>query len=245
MQLLGKRALVTGAAKRLGKAIALKLASEGCDIALHYGKSRVEAARTALEIRALGVRCDLYQADLAKASAVLALGKKVLRAKGACQILVNSASIFNRVPLEKAKPSDFDISYAVNVRAPALLTQVLGLAWKKNKQPGRIINIADVGGRLAWPGYLPYSLSKAGLLQLTKTSAVALSPFVLVNSILPGPMQAMDGKAGQSQKESLKRTLLGRWGGADEIARAVVFVATSDFMTGSDLTIDGGRSLAS
>jgi NAD(P)-dependent dehydrogenase (short-subunit alcohol dehydrogenase family) len=243
MELSGKRALVTGAAKRLGRAIALDLARQGCHIALHYGRSKREAQATATEIRALGVDCSLYAADLAKAPAVLGLGKKVLGHRLGCQILVNSASVFPRVSLEKAKPADFDGPYAVNLRAPALLTQVLGLAWAKKKQAGRIINIADVGGRLAWPGYLPYSLSKAGLLQLTRTSAVALAPYVLVNSVSPGPMQPIDGPGAKAHEKSLTRSLLGRWGGAQEIARAVTFIAQSDFMTGSDLTIDGGRAL--
>jgi NAD(P)-dependent dehydrogenase (short-subunit alcohol dehydrogenase family) len=243
MELHGKRALVTGAAKRLGRAIALDLARQGCHIALHYGRSKPEALVTAAEIRALGVDCSLYSADLAKASAVLGLGKKVLAHRLGCQILVNSASVFPRIPLQKAKPADFDGPYAVNLRAPALLTQVLGLAWARKKRPGRIINIADVGGRLAWPGYLPYSLSKAGLLQLTRTSAVALAPYVLVNSVSPGPMQPIDGPGAKAHAKSLTRSLLGRWGGAGEIARAVTFIAQSDFMTGSDVTIDGGRAL--
>jgi pteridine reductase len=243
MDLHGKRALVTGAAKRLGRAIALDLAAQGCHIALHYGRSKAEALATAAEIRALGVDCSLYAADLAKASAALNLGRKALAHRLGCHVLVNSASVFPRVPLEKATPADFDGPYAVNLRAPALLTQVLGLAWAKKKQAGRIINIADVGGRLAWPGYLPYSLSKAGLLQMTRTSAVALAPHVLVNSVSPGHIEPIDGPGRAAHQKTLTRSLLGRWGGAVEIARTVTFIAQSDFMTGSDVTVDGGRSL--
>ena len=243
MDLHGKRALVTGAAKRLGQAIALELAAQGCDIALHYGRSKPEALATAKRIRALGVDCSLHAADLGRAVAVQGLARQVLKHPQGCQILVNSAAVFPRVSLAQAKVVDFDLPYAVNLRAPALLTQALGLAWAKKKQPSRIINIADVGGRLAWPGYLPYSLSKAGLLQLTRTSALALGPHVLVNSVSPGPIQAMDGPAGRTQAKSLLRSVVGRWGGAGEIARAVVFIAQSDFMTGSDVTIDGGRAL--
>jgi len=244
MQLFGKRALVTGGAIRLGQAIALELAAQGCAIALHYGRSKADAAATARRIRALGVDCSLHQADLARPAAVKKLAQAVLKLPGGCQILVNSAAVFPRVGLAQARVADFDLPYAVNLRAPALLTQALGLAWARRRQPGRIINIADVGGRLAWPGYLPYSLSKAGLLQLTRTSAVALAPYVLVNSVSPGPIQAMDGPAGKAQSKSLKRSLLKRWGGAAEIARAVVFTAQSDFITGADLTVDGGRALA-
>lgn len=242
MKLKGKRALVTGGAVRIGKAIALELAAQGCHILLHYGRSKAEALKTAKAIRARGVQCDLAQADLAQADEVLLLGKTALLA--GCDILVNNAGIFPRVALDKARPEDFDLPYAVNLRAPALLTQVLGTAWAKARRPGRIIHIADVGGRLAWPGYLPYSLSKVGLFQLTRASAVALAPYVLVNSISPGPM-LMPGKHTAAQKRSsLKRSLLKKLGGAEEIARAVAFVAASDFMTGGDLKVDGGRELA-
>ncbi len=241
MQLKGQRALVTGGAIRIGKAIALELASQGCHILLHYGRSKAQALATAAEIRALGVDCRVLQADLASAAATLRLGKAALKA--GCTILVNSASIFPRVPLEKATVKDFDAPYAVNLRAPALLTQVLGTAWARRRTPSRIINIADVGGRLAWPGYLPYSLSKAGLLQLTRASAAALAPHVLVNSVSPGPMLMPDKHTPAQKKASLKRSLLKRLGGAEEVARAVAFIAASDFMCGSDLKVDGGREL--
>ncbi|HTB34815.1 MAG TPA: SDR family oxidoreductase [bacterium] len=244
MELKGKRALVTGGAVRIGRHIALALAGKGCHILLHYGHSQAEAEATAKEIRALGVECRLHAADLADAGAVLALGHAALRPRFRCQILVNCAAIFPRVPLAKATAQDFDRPYAVNLRAPALLTQVLGTAWQKSRLAGRIINIADVGGRLAWPGALPYSLSKAGLLQLTRASAAALAPQVLVNSVSPGPMLMPDRHSAAQKKASLKRSLVGRLGGPEEIARAVLFIAQSDFMTGSDLVVDGGRQLA-
>ncbi len=242
MNLRDQTALVTGAAIRIGRAIALELAAQGCHILLHYGRSKAEAQKTAADIRSLGVKCTLLQADLASSTATLKLGKAALKA--GCTILVNSASIFPRVPLDKAKPADFDLPYAVNLRAPALLTQVLGTAWAKKRTPSRIIHIADVGGRLAWPGYLPYSLSKAGLFQLTRASAVALAPHVLVNSISPGPMLMPDKHTAAQKRSSIKRSLLKKLGGPEEIARAVAFVAASDFMTGSDLKVDGGRELA-
>ncbi|MES2202185.1 MAG: SDR family oxidoreductase [candidate division FCPU426 bacterium] len=243
MNLKNQPALVTGGAIRIGKAIALELAKAGCPIALHYRKSRAEALATQRQILDLGVDCGLYRADLSKAAAVRALGRKVLKDFGSVPILVNSAAIFPRVPLEKAKVADFDLPYQVNLRAPALLTQVLGLAQFKRKRPGRIINIADVGAGLAWPGYLPYSLSKAGVLQLTRASAAALAPYVLVNSVSPGPILMPDKHSKAQLASSLKRSLLKKLGGAEEIARAVRFLAESDFITGTDLVVDGGRKL--
>lgn len=245
MELKGKTALVTGGAVRLGRAIAVELARAGCSIALHYGRSRKEALEARREIEGMGVACRLYQADLAHARAVQALARDVIRDFKLVQILVNSAAVFPRVGLEKAKVADYDRPYQVNLRAPALLTQGIGLDLAHRKKAGRIINIADVGGELAWPGYLPYSLSKAGLLQLTRASAAALAPHVLVNAVSPGPM-LMPAKHSKGQKKaSLKRTLLKKLGGAQEIARAVRFVAESDFMTGSNVVVDGGRRFAS
>src|SRR4051812_36711357 len=119
MNLAGKTAFVSGGAVRLGRAIALELARAGCPIALHYGKSRAEALATKGEILALGVDCRLYPADLASAKAVLALGRKLLKDFGSLPILINSAAVFPRVPLEKAQPADFDLPYQVNLRAPA------------------------------------------------------------------------------------------------------------------------------
>jgi len=147
------------------------------------------------------------------------------------------------VPLAKAEPKDFDLPYAVNLRAPALLTKIFGLAQFRRKQPGRIINIGDVGGELPWPGHLPYSLSKAAVLQLTRVSAVALAPYVLVNTVSPGPILMPDKHSPKQLRFSVKRTLLKKLGGPKEIARTVVFVAQSDFMTGSNVVVDGGRKL--
>lgn len=243
MDLNGKTALVTGGAKRLGRAIAIELARQGCLIALHYGRSRAEAQATARQIRALGEACLLYRADLSKPAQVKALARKVLHDFGACHVLVNSAAVFPRASLAEAKLADFDLPYAVNLRAPALLTQAIGGAMARRKTAARIINIADVGGQLAWPGYLPYSLSKAGLLQLTRASALALAPHVLVNSVSPGPMLLPERHSPAQKRASLKRTALDRLGGTEEVARAVAFVAQSDFMTGSDLVVDGGRKL--
>jgi NAD(P)-dependent dehydrogenase (short-subunit alcohol dehydrogenase family) len=231
--------LVTGGAVRVGRAIALELARRGAGILLHCGRSRREALLTADEIRALGAPCKILQADLADAKAVLALGRAA-KAAG-CDLLVNSASIFPKVTLEKATPKDFDLPYAVNLRAPALLSQVLGTAWKKARKKAHIIHIADIGGRLAWPGALPYSLSKAGLLQLNRASAAALAPTVLVNAVLPGPILMPEGATPAQRKASEARSLLKRLGGPQEVADAVAFLAQSDFITGTELVVDGGR----
>jgi NAD(P)-dependent dehydrogenase (short-subunit alcohol dehydrogenase family) len=240
--LLGRQALVTGGAVRVGQAIALELARRGSGVMLHYGRSKAPALATAQAVRALGVPCRLLQADLSRSAGALSLGRRALA--GGCDLLVNSASIFPRVTLDRATPKDFDEPYAVNLRAPALLTQVLGTAWAKARRRAHIVNIADIGGRLAWPGALPYSLSKAGLLQLTRASAAALAPTVLVNAVLPGPILMPEGATPAQRRSSEARSLLHRLGGPQEVADAVAFLAQSGFITGSELVVDGGRQWA-
>jgi NAD(P)-dependent dehydrogenase (short-subunit alcohol dehydrogenase family) len=244
MDLQGKVSIVTGAAKRVGKAIALELASAGSDIALHYRRSRPEAEETRRQVEAKGVRCRIFQADLASSKAIDALVRRILRSFGHWDVLVNSASVFTRKPLEEAVLEDFDGPYRVNLRAPALLTKHLGLGNFKLKRTSRIINLGDVGGMLAWPGYLPYSLSKAGVFQLTRTSAKLLAPHVLVNCIAPGPILMPEKHTAAQKAASLERTLLKRLGGEAEVARAVRFLAESDYITGVVLPVDGGRMLA-
>ncbi len=244
MNLNGKVSLVTGGAKRLGRAIALELARAGSSIALHYNQSEKEAGEARKDIVRLGCACRLYRADLSKPAEVESLARRVLRDFKACDVLVNSAAVFPQVPLEKASQRDFDWPYEVNLRAPALLTKALGLWNHRKKRDARVINIGDVGGALAWPGALPYSLSKAGLLQLTRASARRLAPHVLVNCVAPGPMVMGEGATAAQKRSSLKRTLLKRLGGAHEVARAVRFLAESDYITGAILPVDGGRTLA-
>jgi NAD(P)-dependent dehydrogenase (short-subunit alcohol dehydrogenase family) len=243
MQLKGKICLVTGGARRIGLAIALEMAKQGCSIALHYHRSKTEAKEAQNQIRALGVPCNLFAADLSKPKAADALALKVIRVFGACDVLVNSAAIFPRKRLEQAQAIDFDEPYALNLRAPALLSKAVG-AWNiLNKRQARIINIGDASGLLTWPSYLPYSLSKAGLVHLTRSSARQMAPWVLVNCVAPGPMLPTQGATAKQQRASLEQTLLKKFGGAEAVAQAVAFLAQSDFITGAVLPVDGGRHL--
>ena len=244
MIIKGKTALVTGGAKRLGKASALALAEQGANIALHYGNSLKEAKAVQSQILALGVKCLLFKADLAKAASVEKLAQQVLKTMGRCEILINAAAIYPKVAYSKAKAADYDLPLAINLRAPAILAGRIGSHNKKNKIPSRIVHFADVGGELAWTDYIPYTLSKAGVLQLVRASAKDLAPWVLVNSISPGPMLPGAGQNAAGRRDALKRTLLKKYGGAVEIAKAVVFIVESDFMTGSNLVLDGGRKLS-
>ncbi len=243
MELRGRRALVTGGARRVGRAVALALAREGCAVALHYGRSGREAEETARAVRGLGVECLTYQADLARPREVWALARAVLRRPRGCPLLVNSASVFPRVALEDSGAADLDLPYAVNLRAPALLTRALGGELKRLRRPGRIVNIADSLPPAGRPEALGYSLSKAGLLHLTRVSAAALAPWVLVNSVSPGSVLMPPGHGPGDLRSSRERSLLKRIGSPGEVAAAVVLALRSDFMTGADLRVDGGRAL--
>ena len=241
MTIKGKTALVTGAAKRVGREIVLRLAREGVNIFLHYNTSKADAEKTSSEVKALGVKCVLFQADLAKPSEVLRLAAEILKAGGA-DILVNNASSFYKTPLEDLKESDWDHFMDVNLKAPFLLSKELGLAMAK-KTGGLIINIADWSGFRPYKNYLPYCTSKGGLLTMTKALARDLAPNVRANAIAPGPVLFPPDFPAEDREKAIDKTLLRREGSPQDVANAVVFFAQNDYINGLVLAVDGGRSI--
>ncbi|MGH7197609.1 MAG: SDR family NAD(P)-dependent oxidoreductase [Candidatus Omnitrophota bacterium] len=241
MALKGKTALVTGAAKRVGRETALRLAREGVNIFLHYNTSKTDAEKTASEIKALGVRCSLFQAELADPVEVLRMTADILKA-GGVDILVNNASSFYKTPLEEIKESDWDHFMDVNLKAPFLLSKELGLAMAK-KTGGQIINIADWSGFRPYKNYLPYCTSKGGLLTMTKALARDLAPKVRANAIAPGPVMLPADISPEEKEQAIKKTLLRREGSPQDVAHAVVFLAENDYVNGIVLPVDGGRSI--
>src|SRR5258706_6593492 len=178
MILQGKTALVTGSARRVGRAIASALAERGADLAIHYNRSREEAQRLARDLEAShGCKTALFRADLADARQVVTLGRSVLKRFGAVQVLVNSASVYEKTPFGKTGAKDWDAHLNVNLRAPFLLSQTLGEAMKKAGE-GKIINIADWAAKRPYAVYIPYCVSKACLLALNLALANALAPHV-------------------------------------------------------------------
>jgi NAD(P)-dependent dehydrogenase (short-subunit alcohol dehydrogenase family) len=178
------RALVTGGAIRLGRAIALALARSGMDVAISYHRSRDEARTTVRSIERLGVRGIALQADLARAPAARRLVQAAARALGGLDVLVNNAGVFARTPLDATTAAAFDAVLAVNVRAPFLCTQAAAAVMPDG---GHIVNIADAGADEGWPAYLAYSISKAGVIALTRGLARALAPRgITVNCVAPG-----------------------------------------------------------
>ncbi len=239
MDIRGKTALVTGAAKRVGREIALHLARKGANIVLHYHRSKAEAEKTALEIRALGTECRLVSADLSNAAVVEKMATEA--AVRPPHILVNSASVFYKTPLCDAKDSDWDSIMDTNLKAPFLLSKIIGCAMAKGTG-GKIINIADWSGFRPYKDYAPYCVSKGGLLTLTKALVRDLSPKVQANSVAPGPILPPPDMSEEEKEQVTKKTLLGRWGSPLDIAYATAFLIESDFINGTVLVVDGGRS---
>ena len=241
MELHGKTALVTGAAKRVGRVIALHLARKGAEIVLHYRHSKEEALATQKEIKALGVHCHLVQADLTLSEHIVRMTAELRKNGVRVDLLVNSASIFHATPLETATEADWDRFQDANLKSYFLLSREIGLEMKKNG--GVIVNIADWSGLRPYRDFVPYCVSKGGLITLTKALARDLAPSVRVNAVAPGPILKPEGLSEEENAEVMEKTPLGRWGKPEDIAGAVVFLAESDYIDGTVLVVDGGRSI--
>src|SRR5574337_1236539 len=243
MELRGRTALVTGAARRVGRAIALAMADRGADVVIHYKSSASEANETVEAVERLGRRAFAVEADLAESDQVEALADCAVKACGSIDVLVNSAAIFRRTPLEQLTAQDWDQFLRVNLTAPFLLARRLGLLMRR-QGAGKIINIADVAGIKPWADFLPYSVSKGMLITMTQGLAKALAPEVQVNAVVPGTVLLAE-EYGEKERESIvKGTLLKRIGDPVDIARTVLFlVEGSDFITGQVVVVDGGRSI--
>jgi pteridine reductase len=242
MELKNKKSLVTGAAKRVGRQIALDLARKGSNILLHYNTSATEAEKTAQEVRSLGVSCGLFKADLSKSSEILKMCKEIHEKEGGVDILINSASIFYKTPFKGVTEADFDKFINANLKGPFLLSHEIGLKMFEGSG-GKIINIADWSGFRPYRDFSPYCVSKGGLLTLTKTLARDLAPKVLSNAIAPGPVMSPPDLSEEEKATVVKKTLLGRWGSPADVSQAVIFLLENDFINGAVLVVDGGRSI--
>ena len=242
MEISGKTVLVTGGARRIGRAIALALAAEGMNLILHYDRSRLEAQETQKVAERLGVRAHLVQADFAKFSEISRLIRLISRTK--IHVLVNNASIFYKTPLGKVREKDWNQFLDINLKAPFFLSQAIGLAMVRQKE-GKIINLLDWTAFRPYTQYLPYCVSKAGLACLTQGLAKILAPYVQVNGIAPGPILPAAGSKPEEMRQVLKRTPLKRFGDPSDIAEAVRFlVKSADYVTGTVLPVDGGNLVA-
>jgi pteridine reductase len=240
-KLHGRVALVTGAGKRLGRVIALRLAAEGADVAIHYGKSAAEAAQAVAEIEKLGRRAAAFPAELTDVTAIRDLVRKVVSHFGQLDILINSAANFLETKFEETSESTWDASLDTNLKAPFFCAQAAAPHLAKSGR-GVMINFADIGGLTGWSEFLPHSISKAGVILMTRVLAKELGPAVRVNALAPGTI-TMPGDPPVWQQDFTRLAPLHRSGRPEEIADAVLFLLTAEFVTGHTLVIDGGRSL--
>lgn len=243
MTLQEKVALVTGSAKRIGRAVANALADRGVHQAVHYRTSKTEAEDAVRLFRVLGVEAESFQADLSQVKEVEALASEVLKRFGRLDILVNNASVFFPSPLGEVTDLQWDTLINTNLKGPFFLAQKVGLAMKA-AVGGTIINIGDWAAERPYTGYLPYCISKAGVVAMTKGLAKALAPEVRVNCINPGPVMLPEDLSEAEKEEVMRKTPLQRTGSPADIANAVVFLCEgTDFMTGAVITVDGGRTV--
>ncbi|HTZ46432.1 MAG TPA: SDR family oxidoreductase [Verrucomicrobiae bacterium] len=234
-------ALVTGAGKRLGRAIALRLAQEGADVAVHYGKSASDARAVVEQIENLGRRAAAFPAELTDVAGIEHLVNQVISQFGQLDILINTAATFLQTKFGETTEAIWHGSLDTNLKAPFFLSQAAA-PYLTKAADGVIINFADIGGLLGWRDFLPHSLSKAGVMMLTRILAKELAPAVRVNAIAPGTI-TMPGDPPEWQADYIRLAPLRRTGSPDEITDAVLYLITAEFVTGHVLVLDGGRTL--
>jgi pteridine reductase len=239
--LSGRVALVTGAGKRLGRAIALRLADEGANAVVHYGKSEAEAKEVVAEIVRRGRRAIALQADLTNVSEIAALVANVGKEFGGLDILINTAANFLETRFGETSEAQWDASLDINLKAPFFCSQAAAPLLAKSGR-GVIINFADLGGMQGWREYAPHSISKAGIILLTRVLAKELAPAVRVNALVPGTI-TMPGDPAEWEQDFIRRAPLKRSGTPRDITDAVSYLIHAEFVTGHVLVVDGGRSL--
>ena len=249
MKLEGKVVLITGAAKRIGREIALNLARSGAHILIHYHTSRRNALDLKREIENRNAQASLFPFDFSSrkkplAPAIKKFVNQIYRKVSRVDILVNNASIFYSTPLQKIKEEEWDDFMTVNLKAPFLLSQEIGQRMFRRKS-GKIINLVDWSVNRPHCDYLPYTISKAGLACATTGLARAFAPYVQVNSIAPGPILPSRGSSKKDHSAVAQRTLLKRFGHPQDIAETVRFLTEgTDFITGALIPVDGGSHIA-
>lgn len=249
MNLEGATFLVTGAGRRLGRAIALGLAERGASIVVHYGGSRDGAEETAETVRGFGGDAWTVQADLTRAEAGETVAAAIEAGPGKLDGVVNSAASFTSGSVEDLDAGAWDRIMAVNLRAPYLLTRAvlahLRATSERRGTPAAVVNMVDLSALHPWEGYAVHGVSKAGVLHLTRTLARELAPAVRVNAVVPGAILPAPDVDPESEEWRTwgERLPLGRTGSAADVVAAIRFLIESDFITGVALPVDGGENL--
>jgi NAD(P)-dependent dehydrogenase (short-subunit alcohol dehydrogenase family) len=243
VSLQGQVALVTGAGRRIGRAIALRLAAEGARMVVHYRSSQSEAETVAAEIVRSGGEAVSIQAELTRVVEIDHLFGDIEQRLGRLDILVNNAGMFSPTPVGPTQETQWDKILDTNLKSLFFTAQRAAPLLAQGGR-GRIINFASLGGLQAWPKYTAYSVSKAGVIMLTRCLARALAPAVTVNAIAPGTI-SFPGDAPEIAERAIRSAPLRRTGSADDITNAVVYLVGAEFVTGQVLVVDGGSSIPS
>lgn len=241
-QLEGQAALVTGAGRRIGRGVALRLAAEGARMIVHYRNSQAEAEAVAAEIVRGGGEAVCLQADLTRIAEIDRLFEQIGQKFGRLDILVNNAAIFSPTPVGQTQETQWDAVLDTNLKAQFFAAQRAAALLAKGGR-GRIINFASLGGLQAWPKYTAYSVSKAGVIMLTRCLARALAPAITVNAIAPGTISFPED-APEVAERAVRRSPLRHTGSAEDIADAVMYLVGAGFVTGQVIVVDGGASIA-
>ncbi len=246
--LQNRTALVTGAARRIGRGIALALAGGGADVAITYNQSSAEAEETVRELTALGVRAEAFRCDLHSPEAIQSAVSSAAKWGGRSgaprlDILVNNAGAFETADLAEVTADQWDRMFATNTRAPMLVAQAALRCLQASETTGRIINLGSLGGLHPWATHAHYCASKAALHMLTQTMAKTWAPGVAVNCVAPG-MIVTGSEAGEAYAHFVAKTPMARNGTVRDIAEVVLYLATATpFLTGQVLAVDGGLGL--
>lgn len=239
--LTGRVALVTGAGRRVGRAIALALGARGMHVVVHFNGSRTGADETARLITDAGGQAIVEQADLTQVEAANELVDRAIAWRGALSALVNSAAIMLRTPVGETTTPDWDTMFALNVRAPYFLSQRAAPALAASQ--GAIVNIADLAAFESWPAYVPHGMTKAAVVQMTRAMARALAPGVRVNAVAPGVVLLPEGWSEEEAEHLRSTTPLRRLGSPEDVAQVVVFLLEAQYVTGEVIRVDGGRHI--
>ena len=244
MEIKGKAALIAGGA-RIGQTVAGELARHGCHIALTYRSSGTSAEDTVKKVRAMGVKALAIHADLRREEDNQRIPEEVIKGLGRLDILIHMASLYRKTPLEPISPEIWEDQLSTDLRSAYLLA-VGSRHQMKQKEGGRMIFFSDwvaASGRPHYKGFVPYYIAKRSVIGLAEGLALEWAPEILVNVIAPGPILKPVDLSVEEDEQVKKSTPLGRWGGAKEIAKAVLFLIESDFVTGECIRVDGGRHL--
>jgi len=238
MDLRGRVALVTGAGRRVGRALAVALGAEGMTVAVHYHASDAGARETARMIEREGGKASLVAADLTGDTAA-SLIDDVVHRHGGLDVLVNSSAVMERTPLGEVTVAQWDAMMALNLRAPFLLSQAAAPHLARTR--GAIVNIADLAAFETWPAYIPHGISKAGVVYMTRALARTLAPDVRVNGIAPGAVLLPDGWNEEDAAKLRESTPLRRLGSPEDVVGAMLYLLRADYVTGETMIVDGGR----